>query len=82
MEQSKPTLNLVVQAALKLDARTPAWRNTLAFIQSCYGTRVREYELVGCASAEAFEAWPDTLASVAGLKPTQLLDPWIFAAAS
>jgi len=46
------------------------------------GVRVREYELVGCASAEAFEAWPDTLASVAGLKPTQLLDPWIFAAAS
>jgi hypothetical protein len=37
---------------------------------------------VGCASAETFEAWPDTLAPVAGLKPTQLLDPWIFAAAS
>jgi glutamate formiminotransferase len=46
------------------------------------GVRVREYELVGCASAEAFEAWPDTLAPVAGLKPTQLLDPWVFAWAS
>jgi hypothetical protein len=44
MEPSKPTLNLVVQAALKLDARTPAWRNALAFIQSCYGGRVREYD--------------------------------------
>lgn len=46
------------------------------------GVRVREYELVGCASAETFEAWPDTLAPIVGLKPTQLLDPWIFAAAS
>lgn len=46
------------------------------------GVRVREYELVGCASAETFEAWPDTLAPVAGLKPTQLLDPWVFASAS
>jgi hypothetical protein len=44
MERSKPTLNLVVQAALKLDARTPAWRNALAFIQSCYGGRVRDYD--------------------------------------
>jgi hypothetical protein len=44
MERSKPTLNLVVQAALKLDARTPAWRNVLAFIQSCYATRVRDYD--------------------------------------
>ena len=38
------TLRLVVQAALKLDARTPAWRNAVAFIQSCYGCRVREYD--------------------------------------
>jgi glutamate formiminotransferase len=45
------------------------------------GVRVREYELVGCASAETFEAWPDTLAPVAGLKPTQLLEPWVFASA-
>jgi hypothetical protein len=44
VENSKPTLNLVVQAAMKLDARTPAWRNTLAFIQSCYGGRVRDYD--------------------------------------
>jgi glutamate formiminotransferase len=46
------------------------------------GLRVREYELVGCASAETFEVWPDALAPVAGLKPSQLLDPWIFATAS
>lgn len=46
------------------------------------GVRVREYELVGCASAEVFETWPDTLAPLAGLKQTQLLDPWIFASAS
>jgi glutamate formiminotransferase len=45
------------------------------------GVRVREYELVGCASAETFEMWPDTLAPVAGLKPTQLLEPWVFASA-
>ena len=38
------TLRLVVQAALKLDARTPAWRNTVAFIQSCYTCRVRDYD--------------------------------------
>jgi hypothetical protein len=44
VEQSKPTLNLVVSAALKLDARTPAWRNALAFIQSCYAGRVRDYD--------------------------------------
>jgi hypothetical protein len=53
MERSKPTLNLVVQAALKLDARTPAWRNALAFIQSCYGTRVREYDLDAAMAALA-----------------------------
>ena len=38
------TLRLVVQAALKLDARTPAWRNAVAFIQSCYACRVRDYD--------------------------------------
>jgi hypothetical protein len=41
---SSGTLRLVVQAALKLDARTPAWRNAVAFIQSCYACRVREYD--------------------------------------
>jgi hypothetical protein len=38
------TLRLVVQAALKLDARTPAWRNAVAFIQSAYACRVRDYD--------------------------------------
>jgi glutamate formiminotransferase len=46
------------------------------------GLRVREYELVGCAPVETFESWPDTLAPVAALKPTQLLEPWLFATAS
>jgi glutamate formiminotransferase / 5-formyltetrahydrofolate cyclo-ligase len=45
------------------------------------GASVREYELVGCASADAFAGWPHTLAPVAGLKPAQLLDPVLFAAA-
>ena len=39
---------------------------------------VREYELVGCAPADAFAGWPHTLAPVANLKPTQLLDPGLF----
>jgi glutamate formiminotransferase len=45
------------------------------------GLQVREYELVGCAPAETFTNWPDTLAPVAGLEPTQLLDPGLFASA-
>jgi glutamate formiminotransferase / 5-formyltetrahydrofolate cyclo-ligase len=45
------------------------------------GTGVREYELVGCAPAPAFEHWPANLAAVAGLKATQLLDPDLFTAA-
>ena len=40
------------------------------------GVRVREYELVGCAPADAL---PDPLrARIAGLRPTQLLDPSLF----
>src|SRR5687767_1802768 len=46
------------------------------------GHSVREYELVGCAPAEAFAGWPDTLASVAGLKPAQLLDSDLFSTAA
>lgn len=46
------------------------------------GARVREYELVGCAPADAFAAWPAALAPVAGLKPSQLLDPALFEAAA
>jgi glutamate formiminotransferase len=42
------------------------------------GRSVREYELVGCAPADAFAGWPHTLAPVANLKPTQLLDPGLF----
>ncbi|MEX2146765.1 MAG: glutamate formimidoyltransferase [Candidatus Rokuibacteriota bacterium] len=43
------------------------------------GRSVREYELVGCAPADAFAEWPDTLAPVTGLKPSQLLEPALFA---
>jgi glutamate formiminotransferase len=45
------------------------------------GHAVSEYELVGCAPADAFEAWPGTLAPVANLKPSQLLDSALFSAA-
>jgi hypothetical protein len=53
VERRKPILNLVVQAAMKLDARTPVWRNALAFIQSCYGTRVRDYDFDAALAALA-----------------------------
>jgi glutamate formiminotransferase / 5-formyltetrahydrofolate cyclo-ligase len=46
------------------------------------GHSVREYELVGCAPAEAFASWPETLAPVANLKPTQLLDTALFSTAA
>ena len=36
---------------------------------------VREHELVGCAPADAIADWPPHLAPLAGVKPTQLLDP-------
>jgi hypothetical protein len=45
MESKTKTVNLVIEAGLKLGARTPAWRNVLAFIESCYGGRVRDYDL-------------------------------------
>lgn len=46
------------------------------------GVAVREYELVGCAPAEAFEQWPDTFAPLAGLKSSQLLEPRLFSSVS
>jgi hypothetical protein len=45
MDRKGTTLNLVIEAALKLDARTPEWRNVLNFIESCYCGRVRDYDL-------------------------------------
>jgi len=45
------TLNLVLQAATKLDAHTAEWRNTISFIQSCYGCRVRDYDLDAAEAA-------------------------------
>jgi len=44
------------------------------------GTSVSAYELVGCAPADLFADWPSALAPIAGLKPSQLLDPALFAA--
>jgi glutamate formiminotransferase len=45
------------------------------------GAAVREYELVGCAPADAFREWPAALAPLAGLRPTQLLPPDLLAEA-
>jgi hypothetical protein len=45
------TLNLVLQAALKLDAHTAEWKNVISFIQSCYAYRVRDYDLDGALAA-------------------------------
>ena len=42
---SKATLDLVLQAAKKLDARPMEWANVFAFIQSCYCCVVRNYDL-------------------------------------
>jgi len=42
------------------------------------GAAVREYELVGCAPAEAFEQWPAALAPIADVKERQLLDSGLF----
>jgi hypothetical protein len=40
---------------------------------------VTAYELVGCAPADALADWPAHLAPIAGLRPSQLLDPALFA---
>ena len=42
------------------------------------GTKVLEYELVGCSPSDALDLWPSHLAPIAGLKPSQLLDPGLF----
>jgi hypothetical protein len=44
MSHKSSTLNLVIEAALKLDARTAEWQNVMAFIQSCYCGLVRDYD--------------------------------------
>jgi hypothetical protein len=51
MTQNTTTTDLVLQAALKLDAHTPGWQNVLAFIQSCYACRVRDYDLSEAVAA-------------------------------
>ncbi|MBI4635758.1 MAG: glutamate formimidoyltransferase [Candidatus Rokubacteria bacterium] len=47
-----------------------------------WGVRVLEYELVGCAPADAVAAWPPSLAPLARLKASQLLDPALFVPAA
>jgi hypothetical protein len=44
------------------------------------GATVREYELVGCAPADALADWPPGLAPIANVRPTQLLPPGLFGA--
>jgi hypothetical protein len=55
----KTTLNLVLQAAKKLDARPSEWANVFAFIQSCYCCVVRDYDLA------------DALYSISKLSPEE-----------
>jgi hypothetical protein len=45
MNLNSSAMDLVVQASYKLDAQSHQWGNVLAFIQSCYGCRVRDYDL-------------------------------------
>ena len=66
-----------------LDYRLTPPRTVCERIESearCLASAIREYELVGCAPAEAFDQWPATLASIANLKESQLLDSGLFSA--
>ncbi len=51
MNQQISATDLVLQAALKLDSHSAGWENVLAFIQSCYACRVREYNLSQAVAA-------------------------------
>ncbi len=66
------SLRLVVEAAMRLDARTPAWRNLVAMIGSVYGGKVTTYDLAG---AEA------SLASLPGNVQHALIE-WVLQVAS
>jgi glutamate formiminotransferase len=59
----------VVVAARRLEAEARA-----------RGARVTDYELVGCAPADALADWPGELAPIVGLKSPRLLDPALFSA--
>ncbi|MGH7335506.1 MAG: glutamate formimidoyltransferase [Candidatus Rokuibacteriota bacterium] len=66
-----------------LDYRRTPPRLVAERIQTCArdaDTKVSEYELVGCAPADALADWPSTLAPIGGLKPSQILDPSLFSA--
>jgi hypothetical protein len=45
MRHNSTAVDLLIGAALKLDPRTGERQNVLAFIQSCYCGRVRNYDL-------------------------------------
>lgn len=65
-----------------LDYRRTPLRRVVAQIAAeaaRHGVTVREHELVGCAPADAITDWPPHLAPIAGLKPTQILDPGLLA---
>jgi hypothetical protein len=51
MKRNSTLLDLVIQAALKLDVRTLERQNVLAFIESCYCGLVRNYDLNGALKA-------------------------------
>lgn len=44
MRRNARVLDLVIGAVLKLDAASGERANVLAFIESCYGGRVRHYD--------------------------------------
>jgi hypothetical protein len=44
MKNQSASLDLVVEAALKLGPRTPEWNNAIAFIRSCYACWVLDYD--------------------------------------
>jgi hypothetical protein len=45
MQRTPSTLDLAIQAALKLDGPNGERQNVLSFILSCYGGRVLTYDL-------------------------------------
>lgn len=76
---SLDTRGLTQVAMNLLDYRRTSVADVVARVEteaSHAGVRVREYELVGCAPAEAIPA--ALRARIVGLRPSQLLDPALF----
>lgn len=59
------TLDLVISAMQKLNPRTGERQNVTAFVQSCYGGRVRTYD---------FEAALKSLEKLSALEQQALID--------